>query len=82
MTTGTVEWFDHVRGHGIICTDDGECAFVACCDVDEHYPFLDHGERVEFLLAPALGQHKAICVHRLRPPAGTYVADASRPARH
>jgi len=52
MTTGTVKWFNTVKGYGFISPDDGsKDAFVHISAVQRAgLPGLDEGDRIEFEL--------------------------------
>jgi len=54
MTTGTVKWFNSVKGFGFITPDDGgNDAFVHISAVERAgIPGLDEGQRVEYELQP------------------------------
>jgi CspA family cold shock protein len=54
MTTGTVKWFDSVKGFGFIQPDDGgKDAFVHISAVEKAgMSGLNEGQKVEFELVP------------------------------
>lgn len=54
MTTGTVKWFNPVKGYGFISPDDGgKDAFVHISAVEKAgLPGLDEGQKVDFELVP------------------------------
>ncbi|MCG8356032.1 MAG: cold-shock protein [Kiloniellales bacterium] len=54
MTTGTVKWFNTVKGYGFISPDDGgKDAFVHISAVERAgLPGLSEGQRVEYELQP------------------------------
>ena len=54
MTTGTVKWFNPVKGYGFISPDDGgKDAFVHISAVEKAgLPGLDEGQIVDFELVP------------------------------
>lgn len=54
MTTGTVKWFNPVKGYGFISPDDGgKDAFVHISAVEKAgLAGLDEGQKVEFELVP------------------------------
>lgn len=54
MTTGTVKWFDSVKGYGFIQPDDGsKDAFVHVSAVERAgLGSLVEGQRIEFELQP------------------------------
>ena len=54
MTTGTVKWFNTVKGYGFISPDDGgKDAFVHISAVERAgLPGLNEGQRVEYELQP------------------------------
>lgn len=54
MTTGTVKWFNSVKGYGFITPDEGDKdAFVHISAVEQAgLSDLKEGQRVEFELTP------------------------------
>ena len=54
MSTGTVKWFNPIKGYGFISPDDGsKDAFVHISAVERAgLPGLTEGQRVEFELQP------------------------------
>ena len=54
MTTGTVKWFNSVKGYGFISPDDGsKDAFVHISAVERAgLSGLDEGQKVEYELQP------------------------------
>ena len=54
MTTGTVKWFNSVKGFGFITPDDGgKDAFVHISAVERAGMYgLDEGQRIEYELQP------------------------------
>ena len=54
MTTGTVKWFNSVKGYGFISPDDGsKDAFVHISAVERAgLPGLEEGQKVQFEIQP------------------------------
>jgi len=49
VATGTVKWFNNLKGYGFITTDDGKDVFVHFSAIEsEGYKSLDEGAKVEF----------------------------------
>ena len=54
MTTGTVKWFNSVKGYGFISPDDGsKDAFVHISAVERAgLPGLEEGQKVQYEIQP------------------------------
>ena len=53
LTTGTVKFFNSVKGFGFISREGGDDVFVHFSNIQgEGYKSLDEGQRVEFDVAP------------------------------
>jgi CspA family cold shock protein len=67
MASGTVKWFNHVKGYGFIQPESGEDLFVHVTNVDEaDAKRISDGDAVEFEVRPGRRGQEAYNVRVVR----------------
>ena len=65
MATGTVKWFNEVKGYGFLTTEDGNDIFVHYTSIEgEGFRTLNEGEEVEFEITEGAKGPQAVNVMR------------------
>ncbi len=65
MATGTVKWFNEVKGYGFLTTEDGNDVFVHYSSITgDGFRTLNEGEEVEFEVTDSPKGPQAIDVKR------------------
>jgi len=65
MATGTVKWFNEVKGYGFLTTEDGNDIFVHYTSIEgEGFRTLNEGEEVEFEITEGAKGPQAVNVIR------------------